>query len=90
MKTITSLLFILICLSSCSFYGPVAVSSNEVGRKLGKACVKHLFGLIPMGSTDISIAKAAHNGGISKISSVDSSYSNYLFMSKRCTHVNGN
>ncbi len=85
-----SSVMLLALLASCSMTSPVSVSSNSVGRKSGKACVKHLFGFIPLGDTGITIAKAAKNGGISKVSSVDYSYTNYLLLSKSCTMVNGN
>ena len=87
---ILSMIALMALFTSCSFYRPVSVSSNSVGRKTGKTCVKHLFGFIPLGSSDITIAKAAKNGGISKVNSVDTSFSHYLFLTKSCTIVNGN
>ncbi len=89
MKLISSLLFVML-LASCSVTKPVSVSANSVGRKSGKACVSHLFGLFPLGDKDITVAKAAKNGGISKVNSVDFSYTNYLVISNSCTLVNGN
>ena len=47
-------------LTSCSLTLPAAATSNPVGRKVGTAT-----------ATDASIQKAAQNGGITKISTVD-------------------
>jgi hypothetical protein len=84
------LMGLMISLFSCSMYGPVSATSNPVGKKIGQACSKRLFSFIPLGTRDTSIHKAAKNGGISKISSVSSKYSFYLFTDKTCTIVNGN
>ena len=74
--------FALACLvattaASCSVTTPVTATSNPVGNKCGIATattVLTIFG----GSADCGINKAAKNGGITKISHVDSYTKNYL------------
>lgn len=64
---------------SCSTTGPVAATSNELGAKVGTSTAGKLFGLIPIPfDGDYSIAKAARNGGITKISTVDLKEFSYL------------
>ncbi|MCI9606610.1 MAG: hypothetical protein HFJ94_00375 [Muribaculaceae bacterium] len=65
------------CASSCATTTPVAATSNPVGNKCGVAktvTVLSIFG----GSADCGINKAAKNGGITRISHVDSYVKNYL------------
>lgn len=68
---------IAMCAASCSVTTPVAATSNPVGNKCGIAkttTVLTIFG----GSADCGINKAAKNGGITRISHVDSFTKNYL------------
>ena len=68
---------IAICATSCAVTTPVAATSNPVGNKCGIAqttTVLSIFG----GSADCGINKAAKNGGITRISHVDSFQKNYL------------
>ncbi len=65
-----SALFIALTLSACSMTMPVAVSSNPVGSKVGKASGNTFFYTLAFG-TDFSIQKAAKSAGITKISTVD-------------------
>ena len=68
---------IAICPTSCAVTTPVAATSNPVGNKCGIAqttTVLSIFG----GSADCGIDKAAKNGGITRISHVDSFQKNYL------------
>ncbi len=63
--------------SSCAVTTPVTATSNPVGNKCGVAkamTVLTIFG----GSADCGINKAAKNGGITRISHVDSFQKNYL------------
>lgn len=57
-------------LSSCSFTAPVAATSNEVGKKVGEAKTTQI-GIFFFDGGDASIQKAAQNGNIRKISTVD-------------------
>ena len=66
-----------VCAASCSVTTPVTATSNPVGNKCGVAqstTVLTIFG----GSADCGINKAAKNGGITRISHVDSYTKNYL------------
>lgn len=68
---------VLLASASCSTTTPVAATSNPVGNKCGVAkttTVLSIFG----GSADCGINKAAKNGGITRISHVDSFTKNYL------------
>ncbi len=62
---------------------------KAVGSKTGEACATSILGLILTG--DMSLEAAAAAGGISKVASVDYSYTSILVgvMQKSCTIVNG-
>lgn len=57
-------------LASCTTVLPVAATSNDMGKKVGESTTTLLFNALPI-SGEASIASAAKNGGIKKISSVD-------------------
>jgi hypothetical protein len=61
----------LLALAGCMTVSPVAATSNPLGSKVGQAKTFYLFSVIPF-SGDHGIAKAARNGGITLISTVDS------------------
>ena len=68
---------VLLAASSCAKTMPGAVTSNPVGNKCGVAkatTILTIFG----GSSDCGINAAAKNGGITRISHVDTFYKNYL------------
>ncbi len=68
---------LLFAAASCSVTTPVAATSNPVGNKCGVAqttTVLSIFG----GSADCGINKAAKNGGITRISHIDSFQKSYL------------
>jgi len=68
--------------------GSLNVSANQLGSKKGTSCATSILGWIGMG--DASIATAASNGGITRISNVDSSNMNILGLyAKTCTIVQG-
>jgi TRL-like protein family len=69
MKKITFILTIAL-LTSCSVAGPMMVTNNPVGSKRGEAKRKIFLG-ITFGHTDLSLATAAKDGGITKIATVD-------------------
>lgn len=64
-------------LSSCSITLPVNATANEVGSKVGKSSGTCYLGILCF-DVDASIATAARNGGISKISTVDYTQKNIL------------
>ena len=61
-----------------SYKGPVSATDQTLGPKMGKAKVESILGIVAMG--DASIATAAKNGGITKISHVDFENTNILFI----------
>jgi len=64
------LLMTSVFLSSCAVTVPVAATSNPVGSKVGKAKSTQTLGFFFDGG-DLGIQKAAKEGGIKKISTVD-------------------
>lgn len=80
----------LIVLAGCTSISPGTATSNPVGSKVGESSVNYLFGIIPLSNpADMSIQKAARNGGITKISVVDVKYGWYYFWVTKTTIVNG-
>ena len=75
-KIFIAILFAGIILSSCSFIGPVCATSNPVGQKVGMQSASVIFGLAF--NADASIRKAAQNGNIKLISTVDMKVENYF------------
>lgn len=77
-------------LVGCTTVAPVTATSNELGSKVGEASGTYLFGVLPLGFTmDMGIQKAAQNGGITKISTVDLKVKSGLFTTKISTVVTG-
>lgn len=58
-------------LSSCAVGVPVVATEGSVGSKVGESSYKTLFGLVISNQGDASIKKAAENGGITKVATVD-------------------
>ncbi len=56
--------------------GPYQATTNNIGSKRGEATAQSILGLIGVG--DASIEKAAKNGGIQKIATVDQKSTNFL------------
>lgn len=83
---------VLLCAAlfvSCTTVAPFDATSNPVGQKVGEASASYLFGIIPLGSSDTGIQKAAKNGGISEISTVDVKTMEGIFVRKVTTVVTG-
>ena len=65
------------------------VTQNDLGPKKGEACSSSILGWVTTG--DSSVATAAKSGGITKVASVDNSYSNILGVyASYCVQVTGN
>lgn len=64
-------------MASCSLTLPVTATSNSVGSKVGTAKATGFFYILFF-NADASIQKAAKNGGIKKISTVDIKQTNIL------------
>lgn len=89
MKKILSLGLLLVIISSCTTSLPITATSNKLGSNKGEACLKNLFLIIPL-ETDASIYKAAQNGNISEITTVDhEGFFSFIYNSS-CTIVRGN
>ncbi len=93
MKKLISLLIVLavlVSLMSCTTVKPVAATSNPVGEKVGHASATYLFGLIPLTfNADHGIQKAAKDGNITEISTVDVKVTDYILWSDVSTVVTG-
>lgn len=76
-------------LASCTSVTPVCATGNTMGSKVGEATGTYLFGYLPLSGADSSIKTAAKNGGITKISSVDSKVYVGFFVNKVTTIVTG-
>jgi hypothetical protein len=77
LRNITAIAAAALLLSSCSLTMPVNATSNPVGGKVGTATATGYLGILFF-SQDASIQKAAKNGGITKISTVDIKSTNIL------------
>jgi hypothetical protein len=69
-------------------YTPQTLTPNAIGKKKGEACATSVLGLVTNG--EAGIRDAADAGGITYISSVDTTFRNILGVwSKYCTIVSG-
>ncbi|MGN1164711.1 MAG: TRL domain-containing protein [Candidatus Ornithospirochaeta sp.] len=75
--------------ASCSTTFPVDATSNPVGTKVGEATGIYLFNFIPLFGADSGIRRAARNGNISLISTVDQRATFYWFWTSVTTVVTG-
>lgn len=77
-------------LVGCTTVTPLTATSNSLGGLVGEATGTYLFGVIPLGAKlDMGIQKAAQNGGITQISTVDVKVRVGLFTTKVSTVVTG-
>lgn len=91
MKNIKKYLLVLAAgsiLTSCSISGPLMVTNNPIGSKRGVA-ERTIWFNITFGHTDLGVATAAKNGGITKIATVDWKVTSKLFRSTYSTVVTG-
>lgn len=75
-------------LASCSMAFPGMVTNNTIGSKRGVAERKIWLG-ITFGHTDLSVATAAKNGGITKVATVDFKVKGGFFSQTLSTIVTG-
>ena len=76
-KVIFLISVVLMFITSCSITLPVSATSNTVGSKTGTSKASGFFGMIYI-DADASIKKAAENGGITQISTVDMKQTSFL------------
>jgi hypothetical protein len=88
MKKIFLLASAALIMASCSVSGPWMATNNKVGSKRGEAKRKIIFGFT-FGHTDLGLATAAKNGGITKIATVDWKVKGGLFSTTYYTVVTG-
>lgn len=86
---IVAALLLVILLSACTINRPVCATSNPLGQKVGIYAQTGLFGFPPPMNKEAATAKAARNGGITKISTVDYNTTWMLFIMKYETIVTG-
>ena len=79
----------LITMASCSISGPILVTDN-VSEKRGEASYSVFLGIFRPKEADISIKKAAKNGDITRVSTVDYKVTSKLFRTTYTTVVTGN
>ena len=77
MKKIFLIFAVALLLSSCAITLPVNATSNEVGSKVGMSKATGYLNVLWF-DQDASIQKAAKQGGITKISTVDLKQTNML------------
>ena len=90
---LATLLLTALVICSCTTIAPsygVGISTDARSEKRGEASCTFLFGLIPLGDGDISVATAAENGGIKRVATLDTKTTNVLFIvTKKTTIVTG-
>jgi len=93
MKQLAKLLavvLLLVIISSCTVNKPICATSNPLGEKQGVYSQISILGIPPVANQNAAIAKAAENGGITNISTVDYNTTFLFFLIKYETIVTGN
>ena len=93
MKELAKLLavvLLLVIISSCTVNKPICATSNPLGEKQGVYSQISILGIPPVANQNAAIAKAAENGGITSISTVDYNTTWLFFLIKYETIVTGN
>lgn len=88
LKKIIAVGLLTFSVASCSVSYPVAVTNNPVGPKRGVAMRKIFLG-IAFGHTDLGAIKAAKQGGITKVGSIDFKVYGGIFKKTYTTIVTG-
>lgn len=88
MKKLILLILVLTFLVSCSSSQPITATSNVVGHDRGEACERNILFIIPL-SIDRGVYKAAKNGKLETISTVDYESFHSFFYNFVCTVVHG-
>jgi hypothetical protein len=83
------LVLVLLLVGACTLNRPVCATSNPIGDKVGMHIKKSILFFPPLPNTDAAILKAAENGGITEISTVDYNVSWMLFFVEYRTIVTG-
>lgn len=89
LKSIFAVLTTVLILASCSVSRPVLVTDNA-SEKEGVSEFSVILGIFRPKEADISIKKAAENGGITKVATVDFKVESKIFKVTYKTIVTGN
>jgi hypothetical protein len=90
LSVIVTILAVFVMLYSCELTKPIGATSNPIGSKVGKSEAIGILAFPPFsGSGDAGVVKAAKNGGITKISTIDYTYSWYFIYQKWTCTVTG-
>jgi hypothetical protein len=91
MKKIIIASILGLIVTSCSVSGPLIITDNPGGKdaKKGEASYSVILGFIRPMNVDVSIKKAAENGKITKVSTVDYKVKGGLFKTTYSTVVTG-
>ena len=89
--SLASFIFVtLFLLSSCEITRPICATSNPIGNKKGKSTAIGILMFPPFaGSGNAGIERAAKDGNITKISTVDYQYQWFLLFQKWTCIVTG-
>ena len=85
-----AVILLLVIISSCTMNKSICVISNLLGEKQGVYSQISILGIPPIANKNAAIAKAAENGGITNISTVDYNTTFLFFLIKYETIVTGN
>ncbi|HNS84486.1 MAG: TRL-like family protein [Candidatus Cloacimonas sp.] len=85
-----AVILLLVIISSCTMNKPICATSNPLGEKQGVYSQISILGIPPIANKNAAIAKAAENGGITNISTVDYNTTFLFFLIKYETIVTGN
>ncbi len=83
-----SAISIVLLFTSCATSGTILVTDNP-GKKVGEASYEVILGIFRPMHVDASIRRAAHNGGITKIATVDYVVERNAFKTRYITIVTG-
>ena len=84
-KTALILIGIATMATSCTMVHPMVTDNEAVKTGVAKGTA-----ILGFGNIDVSITRAAENGKISKIATVETVYQNAIFYTKAKTTVTGN
>lgn len=86
---ISVIICVLVTMASCSISGPILVTDNA-NEKKGEASYSVVLGIFRPKEADISIKKAAENGDITRVATVDFKVVSKMFKTTYTTVVTGN
>ncbi len=89
--SVATVVLMILAITACTTVLPGMATSNPIGSKVGEASYSMILGIpLPLFSQDIGIQTAAQNGGITKISTIDTKVYTILgFYSTITTVVTG-